>query len=186
MNRFRSSSSCLGVALLLAVSTGASAPRAAAQDPTPRAPRTSVYGTLEKVERNSVIMTSDDGKHLAWRLEAPVIAEAARFKPGDPLIVIYRQTRPNEKTVTAIAFPGATATPMYRNMTGSRIVFRSGPMVDGDCGKIGPEPVQESTIPALGQAEISDACWCCAPADETCTPANKSGLGQAFLVNCFK
>ena len=186
MNRFRSSGACLGVALLLAVSTGASAPRAAAQDPTPRAPRQSVHGKLEKVEKDSVIMTSDDGKHLAWRLEAPIIAEAARFKPGDPLIVIYRQTRPNEKTVTAIAFPGATATPRYRNMTGSRIVFRSGPMVDGDCGMIDPEPVRESTIPALGQAEISDACWCCAPAGETCTAANKSGLGQAFLVHCFK
>ena len=185
MNRFWSSGSCLGAALLLAVFTSASAPLAAAQDPTPRAHK-SVYGKLESFDKDYVIMRSDDGKRLAWRFEAAVIAEAAQFEPGHPLIVIYRQTRPNEKTVTAIAFPGAAETPIYRNMTGSRIVFRSGPMVDGACGKIATEPVKESTIPALGQAEISDACWCCALAGETCTPANKSGLGQAFLVKCFK
>jgi hypothetical protein len=62
---------------------------------TPRAKasgavRSRIYGKLERVDKNGVIMTSDDGKRLAWRFKASVLAEAARFKPGDPLIVIYR------------------------------------------------------------------------------------------------
>ncbi len=174
MNRFPSSDACLGAALLIAVFTSG-APRAAAQDPTPRAPRTSGYGKLESLDGNYVIMRSDDGKRLAWRFEAAVITEVTRFEPGHPLIVIYRQTRPNEKVVTAIAFPGAAETPIYRNMTGSRIAFRSGPLVDGDCGKKGTGPVKESTISDLGQAEISDACWCASlrarPARRQTSPA---------------
>ena len=63
------------------------------------APTKSVYGKLLSVDNslNNVLMTEDGGAKLAWHFEAPVIAEAARFKPGDPLIVIYRQTSPKQK-----------------------------------------------------------------------------------------
>jgi len=101
------------------------------------------------------------------------------------MIVIYRQTRPNEKVVTAVAFPGAAATPIYVNVTGSRVALRSGPATDGACSE-NAGPVNESTIPADGLAEISDACWCCAPAGDSCAPTTKSGLGRAILVQCFK
>ena len=78
-------------------------------------------------------MTEDGGAQLAWHFNAPVIAEAARFKPGDPLIVIYRQTSPKEKRVTAIAFPGTAKSPIYVNMTGDRVVLRSAAGVGDRC-----------------------------------------------------
>jgi hypothetical protein len=46
--------------------------------------------------------------------------------------------------------------------------------------------VSESVIPSGGLAEVMDECWCCAPVGESCTPGNKSGLGRALLVRCFK
>jgi hypothetical protein len=102
------------------------------------------------------------------------------------MIVIYRQVSPNEKRVTALAFPGAASTPIYVNTTGARVVVRSSPAVDGACGQPGAGPVSESTIPSGGLAEVLEACWCCAAPGEPCTPGNKSGLGRALLVQCFK
>ena len=82
-----------------------------------------------------IIMTSDDGKRLAWRFEKGVIEQASAFHPGDPIVVIYRQTG-GDKTVTAVAFPGATTTPVYMNTTGERVEFVSGPAAaDGVCGR---------------------------------------------------
>jgi hypothetical protein len=153
----------------------------------PPAPHKSVYGKLQSVkDLNGVIMTSDAGERLAWRFEPAVIAEAARFKLGDPMIVIYRQVTPSEKRVTAVAFPGTAATPLYVNMTGSRVVLRSAPAKDGACGQPSAGPIHESTIPSGGMAEVLDACWCCASPDESCTPGNRSGLGRALLVQCFE
>jgi len=187
MGWFRSGAGS-GVAIL-SLFLGAPTPRAAAQASAepPRAHK-SVYGKLQSVDKSlqSVIMESDSGERLAWRLDAAVIAEAARFKPGDPMIVVYRQIAPNEKRVTALAFPGTASTPTYVNMTGSRVVLRSAPFVDGACGQPNAGPVSESTIPSGGLAEVMEACWCCAPPGETCTPGNKSGLGKALLVQCFK
>ena len=153
----------------------------------PARPHKSIYGKLESVDKsqNRIFMKSDTGERLVWRFDRPVIEEAARFKPGDPLIVIYRQLQKNEKRVTAIAFPGTATTPIYVNMTGSRVVLRSAPMVDGVCGQPNAGPVNESPIPGGGLAEAQEACWCCAPSGESCTPGNKSGLGRAFLVQCF-
>ena len=185
MRRLLSLGSRLSVILLLAAFGSESTGRAAAQEETPR-PHKSAYGKLEVIDGHSVIMRSEEGQRLAWRFDPAVVAEIARFELGHPLIVIYRQTQPNEKRVTAVAFPGATTVPRYRNMTGERIVFRSGPKVDGSCGAGGGKQVRESTIPDLGQVETSEACWCCAPAGETCTTGNESGVGQAFLVTCFK
>jgi hypothetical protein len=188
-----------GATILLALFLGGPAPRAAAQAPAPPAaaapapsasprPSKSVYGKLMKVDtaKNGVVMKSDAGETLAWRFEAGVIEEAARFKPGDPMIVIYRPIASNEKRVTALAFPGAAATPVYVNTTGWRVTVRSSPAVDGVCGQPNAGPVTDATIPAGGMAEVLDACWCCAVSGETCSPANRSGNGKALLVSCFK
>jgi len=175
-------------AVLVGFLLGGSTPRAAAQVSAGPPPHKSVYGKLVSVDRsrNGVVMESDTGEHLAWRFDAVVIAEAARFKPGDRMIVIYRQIASNEKRVTALAFPGSAATPIYVNTTGSRVVVRSSPAVAGACGQPDAGPVTESTIPSGGVAEVREACWCCAMPGETCTPGNKSGLGRALLVQCFK
>ena len=42
-------------------------------------------------------MRSDEGKRLAWQFDKRVIVEMQKFKPGDPMIVIYRQISANEK-----------------------------------------------------------------------------------------
>ena len=182
-----------GVAVLLGLFAGSGAPRAAAQAPAPAAadpgrPHKSVYGKLASVDktRNGIVMKSDAGERLSWHFDPAVIAEAARFKPGDPMIVIYRQVTPNQKRVTAVAFPGSAATPLYVNTTGSRVMVRSAPAVDGVCGGPNAGPVSESTIPTGGVAEVLEACWCCAVPGESCNPGNKSGLGRALLVQCFE
>lgn len=188
MRRFRSSASLAVVAsCAIFVEAGAiqagspAAPEAAAR------PKKSVYGKLESVSTrlNGLFMILDDGKRLAWRFEPAVIAEAAKVELGSPLIVIYREIGGKEKRVTAVAFPGATATATYMNLTGGRVVLRSAPLVEGACSPTAT-PVQETTIPTGGLAEVPEGCWCCAAAGEACTPANKSGAGRALLVGCFE
>jgi hypothetical protein len=177
------------VAVLLGLVAGVPASRAAGQGQAgPPAPHKSVYGKLQSVDKsqNGVLMISDSGERLAWRFEPAVIAEAARFKSGDPMIVIYRQTTSTDKKVTAVAFPGSASTPLYVNLTGDRVVLRSGPMVNGVCGPGDEANVKESTIPVGGLAEATDACWCCASPGESCAPGNKTGLGRALLVRCFE
>jgi hypothetical protein len=188
MGWFRSGAGS-GAAILFALFLGASGTQAAAQAPAdpPARVSKSVRGKLESIDKslNGVVMKSDTGERLAWRFDAAVIAEAARFKPGDPMIVIYRQLGTNEKGVTALAFPGTAKTPTYINKTGSRVVLRSAPAVGGVCGGPDAGPVSESTIPLGGRAEVLEACWCCAPTGEACNPGNKSGEGQAILIQCF-
>jgi len=176
----------LGASMVVAAGALHARAQAPAATSTP-APTKSVYGKLLSVDKtlNNVLMTEDGGAQLAWHFEAPVIAEAARHKPGAPLIVIYRQTSPKEKRVTAIAFPGTAKSPIYVNMTGDRVVLRSAAGVDGACDKT-TGSVSESVIPAGGLAEVLEACWCCAPAGEACTPGTRSGLGRAYLAQCFK
>src|SRR5262245_5751579 len=125
MSRFRFGSRS-GAALRLALVVPADAPRAAAQSPSPPASppaHKSVYGTTQRVgkSKNGVVMKADSGEQLAWRFSAPVVEEASHFKPGDPMIVIYRQVGPKDKRVTALAFPGTAANPTYVNMTGGRV-----------------------------------------------------------------
>lgn len=131
-------------------------------------------------------MKSDSGQRMAWRFDAAVVAEVARFKPGDAMIVIYRQVTPADKKVTAVAFPGSAPTALYVNMTGSSVLLRSAPATDGVCGKADAGPVSDSVIPDRGMAEASGACWCCAPSGGSCTPGNKTGEGKALLVSCFE
>ena len=179
---------CLGVALLLALGPGEATPQAAAQGASPaKVVFQSVHGKLEMVNEsvNGVAVVSDDGKRMAWQLDKRVIAQVKRFKPGDPVVVIYR-VRGGGKAVTAIAFPGAAETPVYVNTSGERVELVSGPMVEGACGKPPESTIHTTTIPTGGRAETQDACWCCAPAGGVCVPANKTGLGQAFLVHCYE
>jgi len=177
---------------LVAGALAVAAPHGATQDRTdqgdPSRAKKSVYGKLERVDPslNGVIMRSDEGKRLAWQFDKRVIVEMEKFKPGDPMIVIYRQISKNEKRVTAIAFPGSASTPTYVNLTGSRAVLRSAPMVGGVCGNKDAEPVQEYVMPIGGRAEAPEACWCCTTTDENCIPANKTGTGQALLAACFE
>lgn len=178
----------LGVALLLGMLPGAPATRAAAQSTAPGglASKT-VHGKLEMVNEsvNGVAVVSDEGQRMAWQFDKAVIARLKDFKPGDPVVVIYR-LRGADKAVTAIGFPGAADTPVYVNLTGQRVALVSGPMVNGTCGQPAAEPVHAMSILSGGQAETSDACWCCAPAGKSCTPANKTGLGRAFLTRCYE
>ena len=181
MNGFRFCAG-LATALLFLLSAGRPVPSALAQDPEPR-PK-SVYGKFDSVRGpRTVVMLSDDGKRLAWRLEPRVTERIKEFEKGAPMIVIYRQTSPNDKVATAIAFPGTASNPTYVNTTGERVVLRSGPKVNGACDRA--EAVNASSIIEGGQAETSDACWCCAPDGEACTPGNETGLGRAFLLRCF-
>src|SRR5262245_5889926 len=178
------------LAVALAAPIGAGAARAA-DPPSPApagAPHKSVYGKLTRVDdvRNGVIMKTDAGENMAWRFHPRVIAEAKKFKEGDPMIVIYRQIASNEKRVTALAFPGSASSPIYVNTTGSRVLVRSSAMSNGVCGQPDAGPISDVTIPAAGVSEVLEACWCCAASGESCTPGNKSGNGRALLVACFK
>jgi hypothetical protein len=166
----------------------AAAPAAAAAPDSGR-PQKSAYGTMSAIDKSlsAVAMKTREGKKLAWRFPPRVIDEIlTNFKIGDPMIVIYRQISPSEKRVTAVAFPGSAATPIYVNTTGSRVIVRTSPMVGGACGTPDPGPISESMLPADGLAEVQEACWCCAVDGESCVPGNKSGNGRAFLVTCFK
>jgi len=184
--RFNRLGAGLGVALLLGVLPGAPASRAAAQGKGVLASKT-VHGKLEMVNEsvNGVAVVSDEGQRMAWQFDKAVIARLKDFKPGDPVVVIYR-LRGADKAVTAIGFPGAADTPVYVNLTGQRVALVSGPMVNGTCGQPAAEPLHATNILSGGQAETSDACWCCAPAGRSCSPANRTGLGRAFLTRCYE
>jgi hypothetical protein len=188
MGRFQSGV-LAGLVGLTALALCGPAPRASAQAPAPTpAPTKSVRGKLLSVDtgQNSILMTETNGGQMAWHFDAPIVAEAKRFKPGDPVIVIYRQTSPKQKRVTALAFPGSAKAPIYVNLTGERVVLRSAAAAaDGSCDQTSG-PVSESTIPNRGLAEVMDGCWCCAPVGASCTPGTKSGLGRAFLAQCFR
>jgi hypothetical protein len=178
----------LGVAFLLGALPGIMTSRAAAQSTAPGglAVRT-VYGKLEMVNEsvNGVSVVSDKGQRMAWQFDKAVIEKLKAFKPGDPVVVIYRE-RGGGKAVTAIAFPGKAATPVYVNTSGQRVELVSGPMVGGACGQPSDAAVSRTTIPPGGRAETQNACWCCAPAGQACVPANRTGLGQAFLIHCYE
>jgi hypothetical protein len=178
----------LGTALVLVLCSGSAAPRVAAQAPAAEAgaEHKSVRGTLVAVDKslNALTMNTDDGKQLSWRFEKTVIAQLLEFKPGGPIVVIYRQ-QGADKAVTAVAFPGVTTTPVYVNATKERVALFSGPKTDGVC-KATDVPADQTTIPVGGRAESLGECWCCAPAGETCLPGNKTGVGKAFLTRCYK
>jgi len=155
----------------------------------PPATHKSVRGVLKGVDvrLSGIHMQTDDGKQVAWKFNRAVIAEAAKVKLGAPVIVIYRLTGPEDKRVTALAFPDPAATPTYVNLTGERILLRSAPAAaDGSCGAVDPAAVHDTVMPPEGRAEVLEGCWCCAPSDASCTPGTKSGAGWAYLDRCFE
>jgi hypothetical protein len=178
----------LAVVVLLGLGSGASAVRALAQQEAPSRPASrTVYGKLEMVNEsvNGVAIVSDKGQRMAWQLDGKLIAQLKDFKPGDPVIVIYRQ-RGSDRAVTAIAFPGKAESPIYVNTTGQRVELVSGPKVEGACGQPSEAAIRRTTIPIGGRAETQDECWCCAPAGQACVPSNRTGLGRAFLIHCYE
>jgi hypothetical protein len=181
--RWYASGAGLGVALLLAVWSDVPA---TAQGTGALSFKT-VHGKLEMVNEsvNGVAVVSDEGQRMAWQFDKTVIEMIKGFQPGDPVVVIYR-LRGADKAVTAIAFPGKAATPVYVNTSGQRVELVSGPMVNGACGQPSAEPLHTTNILSGGQAETGDACWCCAPAGQACVPSNRTGLGQAFLIHCYE
>ncbi len=181
MRGLRSGAAVLGVLL------GLAAAALFAQDASGQRKFKSAHGTLDAVDLqlDGVIMRTDEGKRVAWKFDKAVIAQLSGFKAGDPMVVIYRE-KGKDKAVTALAFPGAAQTALYVNTTGQRVQLVSGPMVNGACGAPSEAPPNTTTIPTTGRADTADACWCCAPAGETCNPANKTGAGVAFLTNCYK
>lgn len=176
-----------GAAPAAAQAKGGTAAPATAQAAAPVETRQSVHGKLEAVDvqMNGIVMTTDEGKRVAWQFDKAVVDRLSGFKPGAPVIVIYRQGGAG-KMVTAVAFPGSADKPVYVNTSGERVEIVGGPIVDGKCGQPSDSPLSQTTIPRGAQAEVLDACWCCAPAGETCIPANKTGAGQAFLAHCPK
>jgi hypothetical protein len=173
--------------VLLGLWPGSLVASARAQATAPGAPSKSVRGKLELIDKqlNGIIMMTDEGKRVAWKFDAAIIGRLAPFKPGDPVIVIYRQ-QGGSKTVTALAFPGTAPKPVYVNTSGDRVQLVGGPILDGVCGQPSETPLSTTTIPDGGQAELAEACWCCAPAGESCIPGNKTGAGKAFLAHCYK
>jgi hypothetical protein len=175
--------------LTLAALASASTTSAQAPSPSPAPAQKSVRGKLRGVDTrlNGIAMDTDDGKPVAWRFNKAVIAEAAKEKIGGPVIVIYRLMGPEDKRVTAIAFPDPTIKPLYVNLTGDRVLLRTAPAAaDGTCTAVDPATVNDSMMPAGGRAEVLDGCWCCAPAAETCLPATRTGAGRAYLDRCFE
>jgi hypothetical protein len=184
-----SRTSAASSSLLFALFLGLVPPLAGAPaSPEPARVSQSVRGSLVSVDSRlySVVMKADTGESLTWRFSPAVIAEATKFKSGAPVIVIYRQIAPNEKRVTALAFPGAAPKPVYVNLTGARISLRSAGAKDQVCGQGDPGLVTESVLPPGERADVKDACWCCAPSGNACTTANRTGNGLAFLDRCFE
>jgi hypothetical protein len=147
----------------------------------------SVEGVLDQVvtDEKGVIVRTDDGHLVAWRLPAPAIAEAAKFAAGTRVFVLYRGLDPDERAVTALGFPEQAREPLYVNATEYDVVVRATPEVNGRCGVPGPAPVTEREIARGLFAAIQGACWCCAPKGQTCTPSGHSRNARVVLAQCF-
>jgi hypothetical protein len=163
----------------------AAAAHAQGKAPAPLVYR-SVHGTLVGVDATAgtILMTTDEGKRMAWKFDTVVTGQLGAYKKGDPVVVIYR-LRGADKAVTAVAFPG-TGPAVYVNTTGQRVELVGGPFVNGACGEPSKDPVSITSIANGSQGEIAQSCWCCAPAGGLCIPANKTGPGTAFLVHCYE
>ena len=169
-----------GLGLGLAV--GGEAPRAAAQArrrPRPPGPRRASTAS-SRASRSGTTRRDGLGRQQAAGLEVrkDLITEIEKFKPGDPMIVIYRQVGPNDKRVTAVAFPGTAQKPTYKNLTGERVTLRSAPLVNGACGPADRARSRRSRSPGTGSPRSTDGCWCCASAGTRACRATRRGSGS--------
>jgi hypothetical protein len=198
--RGRTTATIVALALGLVAGAGSGHARPAPQGSEPKPLVSgSISGTLVTVDQrlNGVILRTASGEKIAWKLDPSVIAEAAKFKAGDRLWIIYRQRGPGDRAVTALGFPTVAPRPIYINATGGDVVLRTGPMAGGACQGV-PEAsqVREFRLPKSGTTEGVNPCWCCAASDQTCQPANRayepatiSGApgptGTIILARCF-
>jgi hypothetical protein len=146
-----------------------------------------VEGVLDRVvtDEEGIIVRTDDGQLLAWRLPGPVVAAAAKFAAGTRVWVIYRGVDPEDRAVTALGFAGKAHQPLYVNATGYDAVLRSSAGVEGRCDSPGPGPADELEIRKGLFGAVQGACWCCAPKGQTCTPSNPARGGRVVLAQCF-
>jgi len=118
-----------------------------------------------------------------------VIQEAARYKPGDSMWVIYRQIGASERAVTALGFPGTHEKPLYVNATGESVLLTTGPYTDNVCRPVAPERMTDQQLRAGSEFADEAPCWCCATRGKQCELANRShderGTGRIVLARCF-
>jgi hypothetical protein len=148
----------------------------------------SVRGTLVRADKelSGIVIKTDAGDQMAWRFRPRVVEEAARFPPGTPLWVIYREMAPGQRAVTAIGFPDVAPRPLYVNATGDPVRLRTAAAAGGECASLTAEgPAAEHGLGRNGSVEDDGACWCCAGPTETCAPVNRSGAGRIVLSQCF-
>ena len=103
---------------------------------------------------------------------------------------------PNSRPHIGTAFEkiGADVQARFRRMEGDAVHFLMGNdentiKVSQRAAELGLEPKPYVDDMARQFREVWSAleeCWCCAPSGQTCTPGNKTGLGRALLVQCFK
>jgi hypothetical protein len=151
----------------------------------------SIDGSIETIDQrlNGIILKGSDGKRHAWKLQAPEIKEAARYKPGDSMWVIYRQVGASERAVTALGFPGTDEKPLYVNATGESVVLRTGPYTDNACRPVAAERMTDQQLRAGSEFADEAPCWCCASRGKQCELANRShderGTDRIVLARCF-
>ena len=170
--------------------------RLAAQAPQPGALAAgSMNGTLVTVDKplNGLIIRTDEGRQMAWRMDRSVIEQVAKFKKGDRLWIIYRELGGGDRAVTAVGFPGSEKVPVYVNATGTAVRLHKSRYLDGGACRGYREDTQvgHSRIPRGASIENEDACWCCSSMEQMCEPANRAYepgdkvTGRIILSRCF-
>ena len=155
----------------------------------------SVSGTLVTVDKplSGLILRTDEGRQMAWRLDRSVLEQLSRFKKGDRMWVIYRELGGGDRAVTAIGFPGTETVPVYVNATGAGVrLHTAGYLEGGTCrGYREDGQVSHQLVLRGGRAGNEARCWCCSSMQETCDPANRAYepgdrvTGRIILSRCF-
>jgi hypothetical protein len=182
-------------ARLLLVCAAVAAPLGA-QAPQPGAvAQGSVSGTLVTIDKplSGLILKTDEGRQMAWRLDRSVIEQVAKFKKGDRLWVIYRELGGGDRAVTAVGFPGSEKLPVYVNATGAAVRLHTAPyLASGVCrGYREDGQVSRALIRRGALADNEAPCWCCSSMEKTCEPANRAYepgdkvTGRIILSRCF-
>ena len=181
--------------LCAALASHLPAPLAAQAPPTGSLATGSVSGTLVNVDKplSGLILRTDEGRQMAWRLDRSVVEELSRFKKGDRLWIIYRELFGGDRAVTAIGFPGSEKVPVYVNATGAAVRLHTAAYLDsGACRGYREEGQVSSSLVRRGASADNEArCWCCSSMQETCEPANRAYepgdrvTGRIILSRCF-